>query len=136
LFKEPQFQFSNADDGAEESYGVSITTPFPGRTLASMEMDRAKAHAEKTEIEAKRQDLARLIASTYLDCASGLALLDIQKTALADFETLFHSLSAMYESGHASQAERIGTDCKSAKSAPKCGPPPTRRMSLAKNGTI
>jgi outer membrane protein TolC len=110
LIKEPSFQYLNADDHTQESFGVSIATSFPGKAFAFMEMDRAKARNEKAEISAKRQDLAKLIAGAYLDCASGLALLEIQKIALSDFETMFRSLSAMYESGHASQAERIGTD--------------------------
>lgn len=110
LLHEPSFQLTNSDDGAQESYSLSLTTPFPAKSLAYMELDRAKAKAESAEVQAKRQDLAKLITDTYLDCASGLALLDIQKTALSDLETMFDSLTAMYESGHASQAERIGTD--------------------------
>lgn len=110
LVHEPSFSYSSADNGAEESYALSLTTPFPGKSVAYMELDHAKAKAEKVEVLSKRQDLAKLITDTYLDCASGLALLEIQKTALADLETMFRSLTAMYESGHASQAERIGTD--------------------------
>jgi outer membrane protein TolC len=110
LVKEPSFQYTNADDHTEESYGFNLVTSFPGKAFAFMEMDRAKARNEKAEVLAKRQDLAKLIAGAYLDCASGLALLEIQKMALADFETMYRSLSAMYESGHASQAERIGSD--------------------------
>jgi len=110
LVHEPSFSYSNSDNGAEESYGLSLTTPFVGKSLAFMELDHAKAKAEAVEIQSKRQDLAKLITDSYLDCASGLALLDIQKTALSDLETMFRSLTAMYESGHASQAERIGTD--------------------------
>jgi outer membrane protein TolC len=110
VFKEPQFSYTNADSMNQESWGVSLTTPFPGKSLAYTELDRVKSHSESDEVAGKKQDVAKMIADSYLDCASSQALLQIQKLAVHDLETLARSLSAMYESGHASQAERIGAE--------------------------
>jgi len=110
IFREPQFSYTNSDSINEESWGLSLATPFPGRAFAATELDRVNSEKEHAEIDAKRQDQAKLIADSYLECASSRALLEIQKVALRDLETVAHSLSAMYESGHASQAERIGAE--------------------------
>lgn len=110
LFHEPSFTYQNSDSNNEESWGVNLTTPFPGKSLAYMELDRVKARAEAAEVASKKQDVAALIANSYLDCASSRALFDIQKESLRDLDTLWRELAAMYETGHASQAERIGAE--------------------------
>src|SRR5882757_7770585 len=56
LFKEPQFSYTNADSFNQESYGLTLTTPFPGKTIAYTELDRVKAKSEAAEIFAKKQE--------------------------------------------------------------------------------
>ena len=110
LVHEPQFIYNNVDSSNQESWGLGLVTPFPGKSFAYTEFDRVRAATEKAEIGAKKQDLAKQVSDAYLDCAGSRALLEIQQLAIHDLETLWHSLSAMYESGHASQAERIGAE--------------------------
>ncbi|MBX7231829.1 MAG: TolC family protein [Bdellovibrionales bacterium] len=110
LMKEPNLQFSSSDSHNEVSYGVGGSFAFPGKTFAYMGWDRFKAQAEKNEILAKKMDLAKIITAYYLDCASQTLLVDLQKNAVSDLETLHKSLTVMYVSGHASQAERISTE--------------------------
>ena len=110
IFREPQLSYASIDTHNQDSWTLSLATPFPGKSFAYMEADRIKAQAETTEVFSKRQDVAKQVAESYLDCASSRALMEIQRTAMRDLETVERSLSAMYESGHASQAERIGAE--------------------------
>jgi outer membrane protein TolC len=108
LIHEPQAQITNADDSASVSYGLSLTTPFPGKSFALMQTDRAKFEAEQSELQAKRYELSKTIASAYLECATNRELMGLQKNAVEDFGTLAGSLQMLYEAGHSTQAERIG----------------------------
>ena len=113
IFNEPQFQYSDTDDHSAHSYGVSLTTSFPGKTLALTQVDRARARALKAELRAKKYDLAKLTAQAYLDCASAKESAKLQKITALDLETLFNSLRSAYENGHSSQAEKIGAELQS-----------------------
>jgi outer membrane protein TolC len=110
LVREPELQVSTADDNSEYSYGVSLTTPFPGKTFSDFGMDRTRAGANRLELWSKKNDAARLVAQTFMDCASNRALVDLQRKAVDDFATLARSLRTLYESGHSTQAEKIGAE--------------------------
>ncbi|PWU18336.1 MAG: hypothetical protein C5B49_07265 [Bdellovibrio sp.] len=110
LPKEPQFQYGNADNLSAESYGISLTTSFPGKSFAAMDLDRTKSSADRLELQARRHEAAKLIVKSYLDCASNKALVDLQRTAVDDFSTLARSLKGLYEAGHSTQAEKIGAE--------------------------
>lgn len=110
LINEPQFQFSNADDNSTKSYGLSLTTAFPGKAFALRDVDEAKEKAQRLELFAKRYDLTKLILQSYLDCAVAQAIFELQITTASDLETVYKSLKTAYEAGHSSQAEKIGAE--------------------------
>jgi outer membrane protein TolC len=110
IFNEPQFQVLSSDDHSAMSYGISLPTAFPGKTMAFMDIDKARAHAASAEFDAKKYELAKLVTQSFLDCASVKAALKVQTVTSNDLETLFNSLKAIYESGRSTQAEKIGAE--------------------------
>jgi outer membrane protein TolC len=110
IFNEPQFQYSNSDDGSSMSYGLSLTTTFPGKSIAMGKLDDSKALMQKAELSAKKYDLARVVVQAYLDCAGAQANTDLQRTTSADLQTVYESLKSLYEQGHSTQAEKIGSE--------------------------
>ncbi|MGE5084881.1 MAG: TolC family protein [Bacillota bacterium] len=110
IFNEPQFQYSNADDNTSQSFGVQLPLGFPGKAFVLKSLDDAKAHSQKAELNAKKYDLAKMIGQSYIDCASAQEALALQKVTVEDLETVYKSMRASYESGHGTQAERIGAE--------------------------
>ncbi len=107
---EPQLLYTNADDRANVGWGVGETFAFPGKSLALAGLDSARARAERAELHAKRYELARLAAQTYLDAASARAAVGIQRRNAEDSESLAQTLKARYQAGQAAQAETIAAD--------------------------
>lgn len=114
---EPTLQYSKTDDGTAETFGLSLVTSFPGRSLAMVGLDGAKARAQEAELRARRFDLSKLLVAAYTDCAAAQATLRLQETTSADLETIFRSLKALYESGRATQAEKIGAELQSRQAS-------------------
>lgn len=114
---EPTFSYSKTDDGTAESYGLSLATSFPGKSLALAALDREKARAQAAEERARKIDLTRLLVQAFVECASARDVLRLQQTTSNDLETLFRMLRALYETGHATQAEKIGAELQSRQAA-------------------
>lgn len=102
---EPQFQYSNTDDGTAESLGLQETVAFPGKTFSLARLDQARQKSQSAELLAKKYELARNAVQVYLDGSIAAALVEEQKKNIADLETLAASLKARYEAGMASQPE-------------------------------
>lgn len=113
IVNEPQFQFSNSDDNTAHSYGLSLTTTFPGKAFALTRVDAAKDRAQRSEYFSKKYDLTKIVTQAYLDCATAQATYDLQIATSADLQTVFQSLNALYETGHSTQAEKIGSELQS-----------------------
>lgn len=107
IFNEPQFIVSNTDDSTALSYGLTLSTGFPGKAFALAQVDSAKQAQQEAELAGKKQDLAKLIAQAYSDCAGSEALKKIQRESIQDLSTVQSSLRLLYESGHASQSDMI-----------------------------
>lgn len=107
---EPQFNYTNTDDGTGESYGLSLTVPIPIKPFALSELDGARAAVQRAELRAKRHELARDTIQAYVDCAIAMAAVRQQELSITDNETLARSLRARYEAGTATQAENIGME--------------------------
>ena len=110
LPNEPQLLFNNTDDHTNVGWGLGETFAFPGKALALAGTDRARADFQRTELTARRYDLARLAAQTYVDGAVATAALEMQRQNVADLEALAASLRARYEAGLATQAEDISAE--------------------------
>lgn len=115
--REPQFQLTNGDDSSSYSYGLSLTTSFPGKSIAFNQADRARAASEESELRARRLDLARLVSGAYMECASSQATVALQEDAVEDFEALAKTLQTLYEAGHSTQAEKIGAQLQARQIA-------------------
>lgn len=107
---EPQFQYSSLDNNASQSYGVSLPLAFPGKGIAYTALDSAKLEGAKNELAAKRYEAVRVAIQFYTDCAGAKSSADILKETVGDLSTLSNSIQQLYESGHSSQAERIGLE--------------------------
>ena len=110
VFNEPQFLYSNSDDNTARTYGLSLTTSFPGKGFAFARLDAAKSRGQHAELLAKKYDLTKTVTQAYLDCAVAQETFDLQKQTSADLETVFQTLKALYETGHSTQAEKIGSE--------------------------
>lgn len=109
IFNEPQLQYTNADNNVNQAWGLQMAVGVPGKAFALSEGDDAKARAQRTELEAKRYDLVRQVSQAYIDCASAQATETLQKEVYSDLDTVSKSMKASYESGHGTQAEKIGS---------------------------
>ena len=107
---EPQLQYANSDDHSSESFGVQLSTSFPGKAFALKRLDAAKYQSQSLESSAKKYELAKIVAQAYLDCASSSALVLLQTETSSDLETVYRTLRSLYETGHATQAEKIGAE--------------------------
>ena len=117
IFNEPQLQYTNSDDKSDQSLGVQLPVGIPGKAFALSELDTAKAHSQKNELDAKRYDVARTYSQAYLDCATAQAVEVMQKETTNDLETVYKSMKASYESGHGTQAEKIGSALQARQAA-------------------
>lgn len=110
LINEPQFTYTAYDNRAAVSYGLALTTGFPGKDFFLIGLDRAKSDVQQAELRAKKYELTKLVVSAYTDCAAATAGVELQKTTTADIETLARTLKTLYETGHSTQAEKIGAE--------------------------
>ncbi|HWU43661.1 MAG TPA: TolC family protein, partial [Bdellovibrio sp.] len=117
IFNEPQLQYTNADDNTNQSWGVQLPVGIPGKAFALKEIDDAKMKSQRSELSAKRYDVVRTVAQAYLDCASSQASESLQKESFSDLDTVYKSMKASYESGHATQAEKIGSALQARQAA-------------------
>lgn len=108
LFNEPQLTYAVSDNRSAVSYGLALTTGFPGKAFALTGLDRARYSQQQAELGAKKYELAKLIAGAYTECAAAAAEVELQRTTTADMETLAGTLKRLYETGHSTQAEKIG----------------------------
>ncbi|MGZ3805525.1 MAG: TolC family protein [Pseudobdellovibrionaceae bacterium] len=110
LINEPQFTYTNSDNNTAQSYGLQLTTSFPGKAFAMAKSDEVKSRSQIAEYSSKKYDLAKMLVQAYLDCAVAQETLDLQQKTVRDTDTLFHSLKMAYEMGHSTQAEKIGAE--------------------------
>ena len=117
IFNEPQFNLANTDDSTALSYGLSLSVGLPGQAIALSKIDSAKEFQQNSELIGKKQDLAKAIAQTYLDCAGNQALARIQDENIRDLSTIQNSLKFLYESGHSSQSDTIQAELQLRQAA-------------------
>ncbi len=110
VLNEPQLSFMSSDDGTAESIGVSEIIAFPGKSIALSHLDGERERSAKSEVFAKKYDLANQITQSYLDCATAQATFDQQSSTTSDLETLTNTIRARYESGHGTQSENISAE--------------------------
>lgn len=110
---EPSLSYGSTDDDTARSFGLQLTTAFPGKTFALSKLDSARSRSAQAELQSKKYDLARTYAQAYLDCAGAAESLELQKITSSDLETVFASLKTLYEAGHSTQAEKIGAELQS-----------------------
>lgn len=117
IFNEPQLQYANSDNNVNQSWGIQLPVGLPGKAIALHDIDTAKAKLQKAELEAKRYEVVRLISQAYLDCATNQATENLLKDTYSDLDTVYKSMKASYESGHATQAEKIGSALQARQAA-------------------
>lgn len=108
--QEPSFTWSQLDDHASESYSLSIPLSFPTKVWAMSSIDQAKYFQVDSEQKAKNFELIQNFINSYQDCSLSQSSLKISLESLEDMKVLSESLKQLYESGHSTQAERIGAE--------------------------
>lgn len=106
----PTLTFADSDNHSWRTYGVNLPFAFPGKSFAYHRLDRLKVSAEVRELSAKKIELAKFIFGLYSDCASKKELSSILSTAVKELGILKEAITARYEMGQATQAERIGIE--------------------------
>jgi outer membrane protein TolC len=106
----PQVTFTNADNASWRTYGITLDVGIPGKAIALSHLDSKIYDAEKREMSAKKNELAQFILGQFTSCAASSELLGVMEEATLSLETLFKTITARYEMGQATQAERIGIE--------------------------
>lgn len=106
----PNLTYSNADNSSWHIFGGTLDVGIPGRAFAMRKLDTARYEVEKSELSAKKNELAQFILDRYSDCAAGKELLKVLTSATTEFESLTRALTARYETGQTTQAERIAME--------------------------
>lgn len=115
LINEPQVSYGTTDDSTAEIFGVQLAFAMPGKAFAIADLDQAKELSSKAELSAKKYDLAKAVAQSYLDCASANESFELIKITNTDLQTVSRSLKVKYEMGHATQAEKIGAELQASQ---------------------
>jgi outer membrane protein TolC len=106
----PNLTYSDSDNTSWRIYGGSIDFGLPGKAFALKKVDNVRYDNEKAELTAKKNEIAQFILNRYSECASSQELLEIMAEATEELETLSKTLTARYEIGQSTQAERIGME--------------------------
>lgn len=106
----PTVSFADSDNHSWRTYGVSLAVGIPGKAFALHEVDSEIVRAENAEMFAKRIELAGFLLANYSDCASSKELISILSVATRELAILKDAITARYEMGQSTQAERIGIE--------------------------
>lgn len=106
----PTVSFTDSDNHSWRTYGVSLVVGIPGKAFALHKVDSAILKAETSEMSAKKIELANYILSHYGSCASNKELIGILSIATKELAILKDAITARYEMGQSTQAERIGIE--------------------------
>ncbi|MFL5785152.1 MAG: TolC family protein [Bacteriovoracaceae bacterium] len=106
----PNVAYSDMDNSSWHIYGGTLDIGIPGKAFALRKLDNARYEAEKSELAAKKNELAQFILDRYSECAAGKELIRILTSATNELESLTRALTARYETGQTTQAERIGME--------------------------
>lgn len=106
----PTVSFTDSDNHSWRTYGVSLVVGIPGKAFALHKVDNEILRAETSEMSAKKIELANFIMTHYGSCASNKELIGILSTATKELAILKDAITARYEMGQSTQAERIGIE--------------------------
>lgn len=106
----PTVSFADSDNHSWRTYGVSLVVGIPGKAFALHKVDTEILKAETAEMSAKKIELATYVLSHYGSCAANTELIGILDEAVKELATLKDAITARYEMGQSTQAERIGIE--------------------------
>ena len=106
----PNLSYSDADNSSWRIYGGTLDVGIPGKAFALKKLDDVRLRVEQNELFAKKNELAQFILDRYSECASGQEMIKVLSEATSELETLAKTLTARYEIGQTTQAERIGME--------------------------
>jgi outer membrane protein TolC len=106
----PTVSFTDSDNHSWRTYGVSLVVGIPGKAFALHKVDTEVVRAENSELAAKKIELANYVLTHYGSCASNKELISILSEAVTELATLKGAITARYEMGQSTQAERIGIE--------------------------
>jgi outer membrane protein TolC len=108
--QEPQLSYSEEDNNAEQTWGLSIDYPIPFKSLAYTQLDEAIAQQQRLEFRAQKYDLAVTVAQAYMNCATDQAMIIFQTQNVQDLETITEAIHEQYIHGHSNQTQEISAE--------------------------
>jgi outer membrane protein TolC len=106
----PTVSYADSDNHSWKTYGVSLLVGLPGKAFALREVDNVVLKSQQSEMYAKKIELAQFVVDRYSACASTKELLAILDVAVKELDILKNAITARYEMGQSTQAERIGIE--------------------------
>ena len=108
--EEPSFSYT--DDYSQTFYtlGLSLTYPFPLKSIFMNQLDCANAEQQRFELTAQKYDLAVAIAQAYMTGATAQAMIEFQKQNVQDLETITEAIRLQYVHGQSNQTQKISAE--------------------------
>jgi outer membrane protein TolC len=108
--EEPSFSYT--DDYSQTFYtlGLSLTYPFPLKSIIMNQLDCALAEQQRFELTAQKYDLAVAIAQAYMNGATAQAMIEFQRQNVQDLETITEAIRLQYVHGQSNQTQKISAE--------------------------
>ncbi len=110
VIAEPTLQYNTTDNGTANAWGLSLPIPFPLKPFVMSQLDHSRTEGLRLELRARSFETAKLAIQSYVDCAQAQQIDLLTVATLEDLETVSNTLKRLYEEGHSTQAEKIGSE--------------------------
>ena len=106
----PTISYADSDNKSWKTYGATLQVGFPGQAFALHKVDNVLVKSQEHEVTAKKIEITKFVVGLYTSCASSRQLLAVLSEAVTELNTLKQAITARYEMGQSTQAERIGIE--------------------------
>jgi outer membrane protein TolC len=108
--QEPTLSWEDDYSDTFYTWGISLTYPFPFKSLVLGQLDSAMAEQQRWEYTAQKYDLAVSITQAYMNGATAQAMIEFQKQNVQDLETIAEAIRLQYVHGQSNQINKISAE--------------------------
>ncbi|HTC20106.1 MAG TPA: TolC family protein, partial [bacterium] len=108
--EEPTLSWEDDYSDTFYTWGISLTYPFPFKSLVLSQLDSAMAEQQRWEFTAQKYDLAVSITQAYMNGATAQAMIEFQKQNVQDLETIAEAIRLQYIHGQSNQINKISAE--------------------------
>jgi outer membrane protein, heavy metal efflux system len=108
--QEPTISWEDDYSHTFYTWGLSLTYPFPFKSLVLSQLDSAMAEQQRWEFTAQKYDLAVSITQAYMNGATAQAMIEFQKQNVQDLETIAEAIRLQYVHGQSNQINKISAE--------------------------